>query len=260
MNYDNYKKKYSITKMLLDVHGIDPNVRGVVGFTAMMFAVNSPNSEEIIKLLVECDKVGINWNIKSNQGLDVFTMALKKGNVNTIRILLNIPSLKPDVELLRKKNVYEEAATHCRQYVYNKMISAGVSYSTDPFDVVNLYAFAFANLYAFAFAKGMKNIATVLIPDHDTAVETCRSLIAGFMNNDESLHPEDNVTELVYALRKGMDNLALVLASGVKVTDILLMCKIHQVEVENLRKAAEAKKIDEDDDSIPKKKIKLDES
>merc|ERR1719168_220651 len=53
-----------------------------------------------------------------------------------------------------------------------------------------------------------------------------------------------------------MDNLALVLASGVKVTDILLMCKIHQVEVENLRKAAEAKKIDEDDDSIPKKKIR----
>merc|ERR1712025_1337490 len=111
-----------------------------------MYAALSHNSEEIIKLLVEYDKVGINWNIKSNQGNDVFTMALKKGNVNTIRILLNIPSLKPDVELLRKKNVYEEAATHCCQYVSNKMISAGVSYSTDPFDVRNLYAFAFANL------------------------------------------------------------------------------------------------------------------
>ena len=248
MNYDNYKKKYSITKMLLDVHGIDPNVRGVVGFTAMMFAVHSPNSEEIIKLLVECDKIGINWNIKSNQGLDVFTMALEKGNVNTIKILLNIPSLKPDVELLRKKNVYEEAATHCRQYVSNKMISAGVSYSTDPFDVVNLYAFAFAN--------GMKNIATVLIPDHDTAIEKCRLLVAEVMDNDQNLHPGVNMTELVYALRKRMENLSLVLASRVKTSDILLMCQIFHAEQEKLKKERLASKTQETK-PIPRKRTKL---
>ena len=43
------------------------------------------------------------------------------------------------------------------------------------------------------------------------------------------------MTALVYALKKGLDNLALVLASGVKVTDILLMCKIFQFEEEKLR-------------------------
>ena len=48
----------------------------------------------------------------------------------------------------------------------------------------------------------MKNIATVLIPEHETAVETCRLLVAEAMDNGEDLHPEDNVTELVYALRK----------------------------------------------------------
>ena len=48
----------------------------------------------------------------------------------------------------------------------------------------------------------MKNIATVLIPEHETAVETCRLLVAEAMDNGEDVHPEDNVTELVYGLNK----------------------------------------------------------
>ena len=220
----------------------------------MRAVLHFDDCEETVKLMAEHVNLDIDWNIKNNQGQDAFTLALCKYSFNAkvIKILLNIPSLKPDVQLLRKMKVYEKASTQCHQFVSNKIISSGLPYSTGLFNVGNLYAFAFAN--------EMKNIASVLIPDHNRAVETCRSLIAGIMSNDESLHPEDNVTELVYALRKGMDNLALVLASGVKVTDILLMCKIHQVEVENLRKAAEAQKIDEDDDSIPKKKIKLSDS
>merc|ERR1719342_1069730 len=109
-----------------------------------------------------------------------------------------------------------------------KMISAGVSYSPGLFIVGDLYAFAFAN--------GMKNIATVLIPVHDTAIENCRLLVAEVMDNDQNLHPEDNVTELVYALRKRMENLALVLASRVKTSDIFLMCQIFHVEQEKLKK------------------------
>merc|ERR1712126_612850 len=126
--------------------------------------------------------------------------------------------------LLRKMKVYEKAVTHCHQFVANKILSSGATYSTGIFNVGNLYSFAFAN--------GMKNIASVLIPDHDAAVESCRLIIAGKMSSDDSLHPQHNMTALVYALSKGLDNLALVLASGVKVTDILLMCKIFQFEEE----------------------------
>ena len=102
----------------------------------------------------------------------------------------------------------------------------------------------------------MKNIATVLIPDHDEAVESCRLLVAGKMNDDESLHPQHNMTALVYALKKGLDNLALVLASGVKVADILLMCKIFQFEEDKLRLESEAQETK--DNSIPRKKRKVD--
>ena len=130
----------------------------------------------------------------------------------------------------------------------NKMISSGVSYSTGLFNVGDLYAFAFAN--------GMKNIATVLIPDHDTAVENCRSLVAMVMNNDENLHPGANMTELVYALRKGMDNLALVLASRVKTSDIFLMCQIFHVEQEKLKKKRLAAETQETK-PIPRKRTKL---
>ena len=86
----------------------------------------------------------------------------------------------------------------------------------------------------------MKNIATVLNPDQDEAVESCRLLIAETMSNDGSLHPQSNMTEMVYALKKGMDDLALVLATGVKDADILLMCKIFQFEEDKLMLALEA--------------------
>merc|ERR1712048_546027 len=156
-----------------------------------------------------------------------------KEYVSAIKILLNVPNLKPDVELLMRKKIYEKAVTYCHQYVVEKITSSDVSYSTEPFSPC-------WDLYALAFANGMKNIATVFIPDHDTAVENCRSLVAEVMDDDKNLNPEANMTELVYALKKGMENLALVLASRVKTSDILLMCQIFHVEQEKERLAAEA--------------------
>ena len=38
-------------------------------------------------------------------------------NSNTIKALLNIPSLKPDVQLLRRMEVYERAVREGQEYV-----------------------------------------------------------------------------------------------------------------------------------------------
>ena len=81
------------------------------------------------------------------------------------------------------------------------------------------------------------------------------ALVAERMSNDEYLHPQHNMTELVYALEKGLDNVALVLASGVKVSDILLMCKIFHVEEEKVRLEAKAQEMIED--ATPRKRSKL---
>ena len=232
--------------MLLDIPDIDANCQDIN--TAMMYVVLHYYSAEYVKVFAEYDS--INWNVKNKRGQDVLTMALRKliVNVDVIECLLNIPSLKPDVNLLRDMKLYKKAASLCRQIVSNKMRSSGICYSTESFNV--------ANLYAFAFANGMKNIATIIIPDQDAAVESCRLHVAERMSNDENLHPQHNMTELVYALKKGMDNLALVLmASGVKVTDILLMCKIFHVEEEKLRLEAEAQ--EKIEDAIPPKRSKF---
>ena len=82
-----------------------------------------------------------------------------------------------------------------------------------------------------------------------------RNILWERMSNDEYLHPQHNMTELVYALEKGLDNVALVLASGVKVSDILLMCKIFHVEEEKVRLEAKAQEMIED--ATPRKRSKL---
>ena len=50
-----------------------------------------------------------------NRVHDVSTLALREEDVNTIQVLLNIPSLKPDVKLLRRMKIYERAVTFDEQ-------------------------------------------------------------------------------------------------------------------------------------------------
>ena len=111
-------------------------------------------------------------------------------NVNTIKCLLDIPNLKPDVPLLMSMNVYEKAFTHCQEYLSKKILFSHISNEFER-------NFNIEHLYAYAYANDMKNIAFVLFPDQDLAIENCRSIIAEVMKNDESLHLEENVTELV---------------------------------------------------------------
>ena len=73
----------------------------------MMRAVRVSNCEEIVKIMAEQVNPDIDWNIKNNHGQDAFTLALCQYSYNdkVIKILLNVPSLKPDVQLLRKMKV-----------------------------------------------------------------------------------------------------------------------------------------------------------
>lgn len=224
-NFSNYEMKRSIIKMLLNQNEINPNMQDIKGFTAMIYAILSFDSQEIMKIFAENITVKVDWNKKNIQGLDVFTIAILNCggnvNVNTIKCLLDIPNLKPDVPLLMSMNVYEKAFTHCQEYLSKKILFSHISNEFER-------NFNIEHLYAYAYANDMKNIAFVLFPDQDLAIENCRSIIAEVMKNDESLHLEENVTELVYALRKGMDNFVFVLTSGITQSDILLLCKIFQ--------------------------------
>ena len=47
--------------------------------------------------------------------LDVIPLALREEDVNTIQVLLNILSLKPDVKLLRRMKIHERAVTFDEQ-------------------------------------------------------------------------------------------------------------------------------------------------
>ena len=215
--------KMEVVDLFLEIPEVDFNSRDNSGNTALMLLFEKGKEPyallNLLKCVVERDDIDLDYNIKNTLGKDIFTISIQRNYVGVIQTLLEIPTLKPDVKILKQMNVYEEAVRQCRQFVSNKMISSGILYSPERFNPGNLYAYAISN--------GIKNIATVLVPDQDE-VESCRLLIAERMSNDENLHPEGNMTELVYALTKGMDNLVNVLASSIKVSDILVMCNIFQ--------------------------------
>ena len=242
--------KMEVVDLFLEIPEVDFNSRDNSGNTALMLLFEKGKEPyallNLLKCVVERDDIDLDYNIKNTLGKDIFTISIQRNYVGVIQTLLEIPTLKPDVKILKQMNVYEEAVRQCRQFVSNKMTFPGIWYAEAVSD---------AYIYAFAFSHGMKNIAKVIIPDQDTAVESCRLLVAERMSNDEYLHPQHNMTELVYALEKGLDNVALVLASGVKVSDILLMCKIFHVEEEKVRLEAKAQEMIED--ATPRKRSKL---
>ena len=55
------------------------------------------------------------------------------------------------------------------------------------------------------------------------SVDECKSYVSRVMGGDETLGPGDNITELVYALRKNMDDIARVLASAPDQWDIVCL-------------------------------------
>ena len=112
-----------------------------------------------------------------------------------------------------------------------------------------------SRLFVYATVKDMTKIANVLAPSPTKAAKACRDYVGKMMDKDETLLAEDNVTELLYALRKNLDKIASVLISGITVPDILLLSKIFQVEQEKKRKYIETDE-KKAEDIIPCKRVK----
>ena len=58
---------------------------------------------------------------------------------------------------------------------------------------------------------------------HLIAVMECRRYVAEIMAQNENDEIQENVTELVFALKNSMDNIGKVLISGVQNSDILCL-------------------------------------
>lgn len=276
-----------LTEILLKVPEVDHNCQARNGYTAAMFAVYHGN-DDCVKVLADSDDVdwniqnhsgttavmlaichnrsdylkqmkNVQWNLRSNSGLSALTLALRKvrnssietkerwtsSAIHLVHILLAKPEIEIDIGHLEAMDVYEEALLQCKRFIYNKMVRNYKDYVASIHDV--------GRLFVYATVRDLNHIATVLIPSHPIAVKACRNFVGKMMNKDDTLHPEDNVTELLYALKKNLDRIASVLISRPTVDDILLLCKIHQHEQEKKRKFIEADESVED--VVPRKRI-----
>ena len=186
---------------------VDWNLQDTCGMTVVMWAIDSDE----IKYLEMIQNKNVRWNLKDYYGDTAFVLALKNNRSEFAQFLLQVPDLEIDIYNLK-------AVMECTIYISKKMINDQLC-SQDIDNVINLYVYAYCNT--------MRNIARVLIPDHEIAVKRCRELAGEMMTNDNNIHPEENMTELVYALKTNLDNLSLILASSVTIPDILLLCKIY---------------------------------
>ena len=159
---------------------------------------------------------GINWNIKNLAGTSPLSTALTLTSFKTdcIQELLKIQDLNLEVDNPWTNDILVH---ECKQFLRERVMKED-SRTINVLNSPTVYAIKFNH----RFAKVLKTA-------HDAA-DDCRAYVASVMANDETLTQGENISELVYALRKNMDNFATVLASDPKEWDIQCLV-LHILEI-----------------------------
>ena len=69
----------------------------------------------------------LNWNLRNNKGDSALILALKNENKTKHQAIFSVPDLEIDIDLLKKKEVYDAAITACQNIVREKMAESGES-------------------------------------------------------------------------------------------------------------------------------------
>ena len=205
--------RFSVFNMLAQEPGLDWNIQDNSGNTAAILAMKVLDSWNFHLLLEMINIESIDWNIQNNNGASPLSTALDLETQDfwyihgCIQELLKIPNLEVKVDQSRKYKILVEEYNY---YLSDKVFKEDIG----SINILNS-PIVYAIKYNHRFAKVLMRAPG--------ASKECRAYVASVMASDETLSPGENVSELVYALRKNMDNFATVLATDPDQWDIVCL-------------------------------------
>ena len=116
-----FKVIKAIVEEIAKVPGVDPNIKDEVGFTALHYCTGMCGKAEIAKIVLGIP--GVDVNAKSSNGETPLHVAVKRRNVELVRLLLEAPDIELDIldnfgftPLVLAEEAIQTNANHCVNY------------------------------------------------------------------------------------------------------------------------------------------------
>ena len=208
-----YEGHSEITKRLIDVPHVNVNCKSLFGNTAAMLAVIK-NQVQCLKVLTKCDQV--DWNIHNDYELSASMITVWGRREESLSILTTVQSINWNDKNSDGDSPFILALKHQKSAIAQILLSIP-NLNIDVRKLDNVYE----RYWSFQSRNQVKIMSQRSVLSG--AVEECRMYVAVAMKQNRDTGIQENVTELVYALKNNLDNIAKVLILATSNLDVLCL-------------------------------------